>query len=369
MRVGIFAQLETVARLLTADLSEAPVATPSIETVPWWASTSRAERVAIDVCLSIPAVRRARHVIAGTSSTFEFIAELDGRPVPPADRRISWLKHPDTVETLTWTLWRTFEDLIWHDRSVWRIQDRYIDGIPAKADRLHPNRVDVVAHPLDPDRVDTWIIDGQATPRAGLIVIAGGGVGGLQRYGFDLLTLYGQLQAAAGRYAQAPHPHAILRNTGADLTDEEIDALLARWEAARANSAVGYLNEVMEYQPVGYNAEELQLTDAREHSALEVARLFGLPAKALDAKSGDSMTYANAVEARRDIAEALRPWHKPLTAALSNVTGLSVELDTEAYTRDDPKTRIETWATALDKNILSLDEVRTLEPLAARRHP
>lgn len=369
--MGLFTQLATVSRLLTVGLSEAPVAAvPDVpSTVPWWMS-SRAGRVALDVCLSIPAVRRARHVIAGTSSTFEFIGwHTDGRAVAPTDRRIKWLRQPDRSETLSWTLWRTFDDLMWQDRSVWRIVDRYVDGAVAKADRVHPNRVDTLTNPHDPDRVDVWLIDGVETSRSDLIVMNGAGIGGLQRYGHELLTLYGQLQAAAGRYAEAPHPHAILKNHGADLTDDEISDLLDQWERARSTSSVGYLNDVLDYETFGWNAEELQLTDAREHAALEVARLFGLPAKAVDAKSGDSMTYANAVEARRDIREALRPWHAAVTSALSALSGITVELDAEVYTRDDPQTRMNTWTAALDKNILSLDEVRALEPLAARRHP
>lgn len=368
--MGLLQTIRAVSNLATG-LSATPVAVAGTEPAGDIISRSRAAQVALDIALSISAVRKALHVIAGTISTFDLIAwePTTGAAIPPTDRRVAWLAQPDTDEGLYWTLSHTVSDLIWHDRSVWEVRDRYITGAIARANRLHPDRVDTLTHPLDRDRVDTWIVDGRATSRRNLLVIDGAGRGGLRRYGYDLLTLYGQLQAAAGRYATAPHPHAILKNSGADLTDEEIDALLADWEAARTQRSVGYLNEVMDYETIGWNAEELQLTEGREHAALEVARLFGLPAKALDAKSGDSMTYANSVDSRRDILEAIRPWMIPITAALSAATGCRIEFDADAYTRDDPTARMNTWAVALTNQVLDVDEVRALEPLAARRHP
>src|SRR4029077_5622927 len=73
----------------------------------------------------------------------------------------------------------------------------------------------------------------------------------------------------------------------------------------------------VDYQTFGWNAAELQLTEAREYAALEVARIFGLPARAVDATTGDSMTYANVVESRRDTLDALRPWMAPVEQTLS----------------------------------------------------
>lgn len=368
--MGFFSTVRAIANL-SEGLPTDPVAvaTTSPTAVPWPMS-SRAEWIALDIARSIPAVRRAEAVIAGTVSTFNFICwDRRGVAIAPDDTRVAWLTQPDTTELLPWTLRRSMSDLIWHDRSVWRAKDWFLDGRVAKADRVHPDRVDVLRDPHDDDRVITWLIDGVEVPRRNLLVFDGAGQGGLRRHGFDLLTLYGQLQAAAGRYAVAPHPHAILKNSGADLTDEEITDLLDAWEAARSTRAVGYLNDVIDYETHGWNAEELQLTEAREHAALETARIFGLPAKALDAKSGDSMTYANTVDARRDISQALKPWYKPLTAGLSAACAVEVTFDVDDYTRDDPKTRMETWKLAKDNGVLNEEEIRALEPLANRRHP
>jgi hypothetical protein len=329
------------------------------------------------IARSIPAVRKAEHVIAGTISTFALTAwASDTERLDPTDPRCAWMRQPDPERTLQRLLFGTIDDLIWLDRSVWRVLDRNAALMPVKFRRVPSDQVDTVSDPLDPERVTTWIINGHDVPRRDLVVFDAGGLGGLRRFGTALLDLYLDLQAAAGRYARAPHPQAVLKNSGGDLDDTEIQVLLDEWEAAREVRAVGYLNQVVDYQTFGWDAAQLQLTEGREYAALEVARLFGLPARAVDATTGDSMTYANVVEARRDILEAIRPWITVLEQTLSlddrssRPTGLvlpygiSCVIDTEDYLREAPGARMTTWETALRAGVLTLPEVRAAEPLA-----
>jgi hypothetical protein len=246
---------------------------------------------------------------------------------------------------------------------------------------VQPSRIAVITDTWDTDAVTTWVIDGKEVPARDLVVFDFAGMGGLKRWGVELLELYVDLQEAAGKYARSPHPKAIIKNNGGDLTDPEIMAMLDAWEAARELRSTGYMNAVTEYETFGWNAAELQLVEAREHAALEVARLFGLPARAVDASGGDSMTYANVVELRRDTLDALNPWMTAVEQTLSlndrasvprgvvTVRGISVKFDVDAYVRDTPLTRMQTWQTALASNVLSLEEVRTLEPLAPSATP
>lgn len=357
-----------------------PVAVASSGRDPGLGPVLRAslDRVNESVGMSIPAVRRAVHVIAGTISTFALAAWHDGIRYAPdelAAAGLTWLPQPDPDKTLTTTLAGALQDAIWRDVSIWRVMDRYVNGRPAALRRIQPDRISTVPDALDPDLYESIIVDGREhvrNPRNGqgnlrdLVVFRWAGIGGLRRWGFDMLDLYTQLQGAASRYAQAPHPKAILRNHGADLDEAEISALLAHWEAARDTRSVGYLNDVTEYETFGWNASEMQLTEAREHAALEVARLFGLPAWALDASGGDSMTYSNVTDRRLDLLEALRPWMTPAEQTLSAVLarGQTVTFDASAYTRDSPEARMRTWQTALTAGVLTIDEVRRVEPLA-----
>ena len=172
------------------------------------------------------------------------------------------------------------------------------------------------------------------------------------------------------------HPKAILKNSGDDLDDAEINELLDSWERARATRSTGYLNDVMAYETYGWNSQEMQLVEAREQAALEVARLFGLPASAINATTNSSLTYATVADNNRQTLASLRPWmtvieqtlsiddRRGITAGRVTPRGISVSFDADAYTRDDPQTRMNTWAVALTNQILTLDEVRAQEPLA-----
>ena len=361
-----------------ATAATAPVAVASATPAGQLSASLRDSLSSINasVGMSIPAVRRAVHVIAGTIGTFTLAAWRDGQRLEP-DEEPTWLDQPDPQKTLSTTLNGTLRDAIWHDRSVWRILSRYSnDNLPRHMRRIQPERVSITPDQYDPDLLSELTIDGEPQPLSNAIVFNWAGVGGLQRWGFDILDLYRELQAAAGRYARAPHPKAILQNHGADLADGEVEQLLAAWEVARENRSVGYLNDVVEYKTYGWNASEMQLNDAREYAALEVARLFGLPAWALDANSGDSMTYSNVTDRRLDLLEALRPWMTPVEQTLGmddrllRPTGLvlphgtTVTFDASAYTRDSPEARMRTWQIALASNVLTLEEVRRVEPLA-----
>lgn len=349
---------------------------------PLSAAIARAytESVVMTDALSIPSVRKAVHVIAGTISTFALAAWAGTTKLPPEDRRTAWLAQPDPDVTLQGMLRRTVSDLIWRDRAFWRVLPggRFVgSGLPAQFRYVTADRITPLQDPDDVDHIQGFLLDGAKIDRSDLVVFDGAGLGGLRQFGWPLLELYQQLMLAAGRYAAAPLPTMELHNTGADMSDAEIQALLASWELARQTHATAYTNAVLETKTFGWSAKETQLVEAREEAALEVARLFGLPAQALDAPvAGSNLTYANVLEARKDRLEALRPWMTVIEAGLSLddrtgvrsglvlPRGIVARFDVDAYLRDDPATRMTIWSTALASNILTLDEVRAQEPLA-----
>jgi len=338
-----------------------------------------AQAVAVKVALAIPAVRKAQHVIAGKPSTFRLAAFEAGEQLAELDPRCSWLRQPDPNRTLQSLLFRTLQDGIWHDRCLWDVERDLADRA-VRFRRVHPSRIDTVTDPRDEDTVEAWLVDGKdytpAQARERFVVFDFGGLGGLRRFGGPLLELYADLQAAAGNYARAPHPKAILKNHGPDLDDDEIDELLNEWEQARATRSVGYLNDAVDYETHGWNPEELQLVEAREHAALEVARLFGLPAKSVDAKSGDPLTYSTLAEWRRDELDAVRPWLSVIEQTLSLDDrgsrprglvlpyGITARFLTDEYVRDSALTRMQTWESGLRSGALELDDVKAAEPLA-----
>lgn len=336
-------------------------------------TATRNAALAADLCMTLPAVRAAVLAIAGPISSWPlYVTNARGDRLPDHDPAHAWLRNPEPGRAPGWLIAKTLTDGIWHGRSVWRITDRTILGAPVKAERLHPNRV--TAHPdqRDPDRVASWVIDGAPVAADNLLIFDFSHLGGLQRIAWPLLSLYADLMAAAANYARSPLPKEILKNTGADLEDDEIDDLLDAWEEARAARGSAYLNSTVDHSTVGWNAKELQLIEAREQIATEVARTFGLPAWCVSANSGgDSLTYANVADRRRDYQLALEPWSAVLTDTLTysaRVTpaGHTVNADSSAFTAPSPAERMATWAAGIASGALTLEDVRAAEPLARK---
>jgi hypothetical protein len=100
------------------------------------------------------------------------------------------------------------------------------------------------------------------------------------------------LQAAANA-ARNPVPNVDLHYTGEDdLTPEEIDAVVERWTTKRrsATGGVGFTNKYIEAKGLGSHNENL-LVEGRQEDAVDMARIGNVPASAVDASSGDSLTY------------------------------------------------------------------------------
>jgi hypothetical protein len=346
------------------------------------ASTWRAQSVARNVALGIPAMRRARAAIL-TPATFGLTAWENGAQLDEQDPRCSFLRQPEQARTRFNTLALLLDDGLWFDKAVVRAT-RTVAGTTAYVERIHPQRWTPTYAPNDPDSVASWRVDAtDYTPEqfhaAGFVAFDFASLGGLRRFGFELLQLYGDLQAAAGRYARAPHPHAILRNmSGDELDDDEISDLLDEWEWARENRSTGYLDGY-EYQTIGYSAKDLQLTEAREHAALEVARLVQLPAFAVDAPGGDSMTYSNIVDRRSDLVASLRPWTTVLTQTMSMDVrqagqtrglllprGITAQVDASDYLREDALKRMQVWTAGQALGIFDEVDIRRMEPLARK---
>jgi phage portal protein BeeE len=87
------------------------------------------------------------------------------------------------------------------------------------------------------------------------------------------------------------------------------------------------------------------------------------------------------VELRRDTLDSLNPWmtvpeqtlslndRASMSRGLITPRGIAVKFDVDAYTRDSPLTRMQTWEVALRTRVLSESEVRDLEPLAPTGDP
>lgn len=340
---------------------------------------AKAERWFAAEAEAIPAVRKALHVIVGTVSSFVLSAWRGNEQLPQF--AVPWITQPDPDRTSAAMLSRTVRAGIWHDLAVWR-------KVPGGFRFVRNSRLTRVDDETDPDAPPRYLIDGGPTVQSDLVVVDFAGFGGLRTYGAPLLDIFQRLMVATGRYADDPVPSTVLKNTGRDVDETAIDAILTRWESQRATHSTGFLNAYLDLKTVGYSARDLQLVETMEAATKDVARLFGLPGFALGVDEGSSMTYSNLTDRRRDVVDALRPWTTPIVQTLSmdeyavQVTdsgvsavrrgkyvplGTDVRFDVDDYLREGFVARIGALTQALstpavDGALMSLAEARRLEP-------
>jgi HK97 family phage portal protein len=162
-------------------------------------------------------------------------------------------------------------------------------------------------------------VDGKAVPISGvgsIIRFDGPDEGLLHRAGKTISAAV-YLENAAVNYAKEPAPSMILKSNGTNLTAERVSSLLAAWRTARQTRSTAFLNADVDLKEFGYDPKALQLAEARQYVALELARACGIPAYFLSAET-TSMTYSNAVSERRSLVDfSLRPILKAIEERLS----------------------------------------------------
>jgi HK97 family phage portal protein len=134
---------------------------------------------------------------------------------------------------------------------------------------------------------------------------------------------------------------------------------------------VAVLSGDVTFTPVSFSADDNQFLQQRELSAREIARIFRVPAWAIDAPTGDSLTYANVLEQNRAfVTHSLRPWLVRIERAFTNDSDLCpgntyVEFDLDGLLRADAATRSDIYTKALntDTGWMTRREVRELENL------
>ncbi len=111
-----------------------------------------------------------------------------------------------------------------------------------------------------------------------------------------------ELEKAAYNFALEPTPTIALKSTGANLPAERISKLLEAWKQSRQTRGTAFLNADIEMTSVGFDPKSLQLTEARQYLATEIARLMNIPAWYVSADT-NSMTYSNVTSERRALVD------------------------------------------------------------------
>lgn len=308
--------------------------------------------------MTVPSVRRARNLIAGTIGTLPLVGV---RTLPSGDEQVvdrPLLRQPDPNTTPQFVLTWTIDDLLFHGVAWWQVMARDFSGFPIAARRIPRERLNV-------NIADGVIrVDGRIVPNADMIRFDGPDEGILRTSARELWTCV-VLSQAARRFAKTPMPTGIFTPVeGApELTPAKVAEILAEWEAARERGSTGYVNRALNWREVTFDPDKLQLTESRAFMAAEVARIFNLPPRYVNAPSGDSLTYSTVEADRRELLDlSLAPYVTAIDQRLSlddlTPRGQLVRIDTLKLLRGDTKTALETAEIADRLGVAGKREIR-----------
>lgn len=292
---------------------------------------SAAVGVSRSVAVSIPTISRARDLLAslvaslpirrfGTQWTGENLTEI---PLPPE----AWQLAPDSSSTRSHVMAWTFDDLFFHGRAIWYVTARYANGYPARFQWLPWSEISVDA-PLWAGNspiggLNSVSFQGTQLPLRDVILFSSP-VQGLLSNGWRSIATAQRLDAAAARYAVSEVPAGWLKQTGGEpLSEDELADLAAGWQDARRTNSIAALNEWVEWHESTMDPSRLQLVEARQYQALELARLCNVPPFLVGAPAGTGMTYLNAQDAS---SQAIR------YGALPYIEAIEQTLSSEAVT-------------------------------------
>jgi HK97 family phage portal protein len=321
------------------------------------------------LAMSVPSVARARGIICGTVGSLPLTTfnRITGEYVDP--HRV--INQPDPrVAGFVIYCWLA-EDIWLYGAGYGQVLEMYsaTDGGRVRAwTRVSPDRVTV-----DTDFLNTTIngykVDGKSVPMQGvgsIIRFDGPDEGLLHRAGKTIQAAV-YLENAAVNYAKEPAPSMVLKSNGTNLTAERISSLLSAWKTARQSRSTAFLNADVELQQFGFDPKTMQLAEARQYVALELARACGIPAYFLSAET-TSLTYSNAVSERRSLVDfSLRPILKSVEERLSLPdfvpNPVMVRFALDDFLRGNPLERAQVYEILNRIGAMSVEQIQREEDL------
>jgi phage portal protein BeeE len=259
--------------------------------------------------MALPTISRARDLLVsvvsscpieqyGTQWSGEDMEEI---PLPPE----TWMFRPDPRTTrVHWLSWIT-DDLIFYGRAFALVTSRSATGFPASFQWLPSEYVNVQASMFAGNAPVTAIeairFQGADLPIRDVVCFWAPHQPVLG-CGTRAICTAQRLDLAAERFASSPIAFGWLSQTGGEpLSTSELGELAEGWAAARELNSVAALNEFVQWNESGLNPSVMQLVEGRQHQAVELARLMSVPSYLVNADSGSSMTYQNALQAKEDL--------------------------------------------------------------------
>lgn len=319
--------------------------------------------------MAVPTIARCRNLIAGTIAAIPLTSFL--KSTGAETQNLSWVDQPDPRQPRSITMAWTVDSLFMYGVAYWRVVGVYAtDGRPAQFEWVQNDRVGRKLNKTSTE-VEHYTIDGLRVPMEGngsLVTFQAFDQGLLLRSQSTIRAAL-DIERAAAIAAQTPMGTGILKNNGADLADDKITGLLARWKQSRQNNSTAYLSSTIDFNQVGFNPKDMMYNEAKQYLATELARACNVPAYLVDAETFRGMTYQNILDGRKEFtAFSLAPYYTAIEDRLSmddlTARGTFIKFDVDdTFLRVDPLTRLQIVAQLLDLQLINLDQAKEMEDL------
>jgi HK97 family phage portal protein len=320
--------------------------------------------------MSVPAVARCRNLIAGVIATIplQSFSTKTGEETP----NLVWIDQPDKRQPRSQTISWTVDSLFHYGVAYWRVTEIYQDdNRPARFEWVQNDRVSVKLNKFNTE-VEYYMISGERVPMEGvgsLVTFQHLDQGILVRAGRTIQSAI-DIEKAANIASQTPMPTGIIKNSGADLPDAQIQGILAGWKAARQNRSTAYLTSTLDYVPTAFSPKDMMYNEAAQYLATQIARACNVPAYMIDAETFRGMTYQNIIDGRKEyMAYSLQPFITAIEDRLSmddlTPRGQTVRFNVdETFLRADAMERLNVTEKLLNLGLIDIPQAQAMEDLS-----
>ena len=327
-------------------------------------SVSRSE------ALSVPAVMRCRNLIATTIGTMKL--ETYSKATKQELPNLPWVNQLSKSAPNSVILTALVDALLFYGVGYLEVTELYQDdNRPARFDFVNNTRVTVQLNKNN-TFVEFYSVDGKERPMSGVgsLVTFQAPIDGILNVGGRILRSAIDLEKASAVAAATPMASGVLKNTGADMSEKEVQGLLASWRTARAKNATAYLTSTLDYQTTQFSPKDMMYNEAQQYMATQIARLCNIPAYYISADQNTSMTYSNVQDERRQfVALSLQPYVSAVEERLSmddlspNTQMIAFDMDS-GFLRANPLERLAVIEKMLALDLITVEQAREMEELS-----
>ena len=319
--------------------------------------------------MSVPAIARCRNLIAQTIASIPL--EMYNTKTGEELTNLVWVDQPDKRQPRSVTIAWLVDSLLMYGVAYLRVTEVYQDdNRPARFEWVQNDRITTKLNAIGSE-VDYYMYMNEKLPMSGvgsLITFQALDQGILLRSARAIGSAI-DVEKAAAVASQTPMPSGVIRNTGADLPDAQIQGILANWKTARQNRSTAYLTSTLEYQATAFSPKDMMMNEAVQYMATQMARVCNVPAWMIDAEVFRGMTYQNVLDGRKEfVAYSLQPFITAIETRLSmddltpRGTRVSFAVD-ETFLRADAMARLNVVEKMLNLGLITVDQAMEMEDL------